>query len=127
MERKSETREIGGRKYTVRQMGAVKGSRLLVKIMKVMGAGDAKSVIAALDDALFVEVMNELAPWTEVEIESNRVVRLSDVLDAHFAGNYADLTEWLIFAVEVNFADFFRSLPRLLGASGGPAAPKAPA
>lgn len=54
------------------------------------------------------------APHTQVLHDaSGRSFTLSEVFDAHFAGNYSALIQWLTAAVEFNLSSFFAALPGL--------------
>jgi hypothetical protein len=118
MERKSQSRSIGGKQYTVRQMGAKQGSRMLVRLMRVVANGldGGKVSLAAiadgLDDDMFIKLVDELAPTTEVDLGDGRVLTFDKVLDLQFAGQYQDMLEWLVFALEVNYSDFFSAFLR---------------
>ena len=130
---KTESKAIGERgfTYTVRQFGAKEGGRMLVFLGKLMGKpiGDAVSagreldletvgrVIAGLADAVseqdFDRLVDAFAKQTDVSggQYTNAVpLNTEGVFDLHFAGAYAELGAWLMFAVEVNYSSFFSEL-----------------
>jgi hypothetical protein len=133
-------KEIGGRRYYVTQLGAKKGRQALARLVKVLGpvmahvvsdakpgaamrsiSGDAlKGALLELSERIseadltyFCETFGE---YTEVELEGGKRPRLTmEMQDLHFAGKYGEMLQWLAFAAEVNFADFFGAL----GVGGG--------
>lgn len=136
MPREKQKTTIGDFAYEVQQLGAIEGMDLYVEVMKVVGPtlasavkGKPLSEIRNLDlaslqiDALietFVEKVSksvfkamclQLAATTEVwgpGIGTSGTL-LNQRFDDHFAGRYAAMSQWLVFAVKVNLADFFGS------------------
>ena len=131
--RKNVTREIRGFSYVVMQLGAGKGREVMLRLAKVTGpaigailaavpggklqnildadvtalgpaVGKIFESLSAQDLAFFCQTFGET---TLVYLEENKHPRVIDVFDEHFAGNYLAMLQWLAFAVEVNFSDFF--------------------
>ena len=50
-----------------------------------------------------------------VHLEDGKLPRLDKVFDDHFAGRTGAMVKWLVFAVEVNFADFLDGAKARLG------------
>lgn len=125
MARETKTKRIGNHNYSVTQLGAIEGRRVLAKLMQLFGgmvggiAGGGKpdmvAGFAALAGAITPEQVDffceTFTPWTQVETSPGKVRMLRDVFDDHFVANYGELVEWLGFCLEVNFASF-------LGGSG---------
>lgn len=131
---KDETKTIGerGYSYTVQQFGAREGGRMLVRLGKLLGkpVGDAVSageslqletvgrVISGLADSIteqdFDQLVDAFSKRTKVtggEYGSKTIpLSTEGVLDLHFAGAYGELVSWLMFAIEVNYADFLSGL-----------------
>ena len=59
-----------------------------------------------LDEEDLTYFCDAFAEKTFVVQPDGKMPRLDNVFDAHFAGHYIDLVQWLAFAVRVNFADF---------------------
>ncbi len=129
-----QTKAIGEFSYEVTPLGAKDGNRVLMKIAKTVGPmfllaagggggvdGIAKSVEAIKDmsEADFEWVIDKLASHTGVVYPDGRVPRLAQIFDGHFAGLYAEEIEWLEFAIDVNFAPFFRGLKAKIAARAG--------
>lgn len=139
--REVKSKQIGKRgfTYTVSQFGAREGSRVLVRLMKILGsiagAGlqqvDKKSLatgsdgnvtlsLAAIGHAItdFADKIGEddfdwlcekFIPTTEVSggtYKQGIPLATDGVFDLHFAGQYAEMGQWLLFAIEVNYASF---------------------
>ena len=110
MMRESKTKVIGGEEYQVTQMGAVKGSQVFVRLVKVLGPlmGDnLEAALSALKEEDVTYLINAFQPYTMIQGKGD----LSGFFDVHFAGKYKEMLEWLFFSVEVNFGSF-------LGANG---------
>ncbi len=121
---KTDSKTIGGLEYRVSQLGAVKGRAVFLRIVKLVGPAIASVVKGGKIDMknvdlgdLFkrVELTEEdltffcdaFAEKTFVVLPDKKAPRLDHVFDAHFAGKYGDMMQWLVFCVSVNFADFF--------------------
>jgi hypothetical protein len=134
---KTEEREIGGLKYRVTQLGAKAGRAALLRIMKTVGPAAAMLQGDDLAGALgkFFENLSEVdldyfcALFGEKSFvfqADGKMPRVDQVFDEHFAGRYLDMIEWLIFAGEVNFADFFRGVGGKIGGVLSVGKPPAP-
>lgn len=120
----SSTRRIGRYEYKVTQLQAIKGRRLLVKLLKALGpAAEALSVssqdnagaligklTAGLDEALVDELCDTFAARSEFQLENGKWMDLAGQFDLHFAGQYGEMAKWLAFAVEVNYGSFLGEL-----------------
>jgi len=75
----------------------------------------AGAFLQNLSDADVAYFCDELAKYTMVCINGEQF-ELSRIFDEHFVGEYAAMVEWLAFALEANFAGFFRDLRARVGA-----------
>ena len=132
----SSTRKIGDTAYRVTQLQAVKGRKLLVKLLKALGpaaeaitdaqSGNVGALLAKLtenlDETLVDELCDVFAASTEYELASGKWVGLGEagIFGLHFAGKYGEMAKWLAFAVEVNYGSFLGDLLK-----GGPGAQSA--
>ncbi len=138
IERKEK--QCGDHVYEVQQFGAKQGRRILVKVFKLLGPalGEAagadkgqtdgatisallRSASESVDVDLFDEVCDAFAQCTRVHLDDKRAPKLDDDdnFDQVFAGNYAEMFQWLAFAFEVNYGSFLgASLAQLARASG---------
>lgn len=116
MARKTESKVIGGDRYAVTQLGARQGQAVALRIMRAVApaavAKDAGAAIGLLvqniSESDLEYVTNALASGTLLYLEGGtKGVSLDSVYDAHFAGRLGVWSEWLVFAVMTNFADFF--------------------
>lgn len=131
--RETKEKQIGTRgfRYHVIQFGAREGGRVLVRLLKMIG-GAAGEAMAGGDDALdgfdlstvgkmignLAETLNEsdfdylvdkFSAVTAVsggEYTAPLQLNTEGVFDLHFAGEYQELGQWLLFCVEVNFGGF---------------------
>lgn len=128
---KTETRRIGPALYYVRQLGALEGQGVLVRLFKILGAalpelvqakagGEAGSLSTAALATLASKIEEEdldyfvrkFAPCTNVHVTEGALktagpAPLDDTRrDALFAGAYGDMFRWLKFCLEVNFGNF---------------------
>lgn len=105
--RQAQTREIDGITYEVTPLGAIKGSQVFVRLLKVLGPVFTSKDVGSLFEHLTEEDMNYLreafAPTTLVMGKG----QLDKIFDIHFAGQMMSMLKWLFFAMEVNFSDFF--------------------
>lgn len=122
---RAEERDIGGLKYKITQLGAVKGRAVALRLVKAIGpafaslAGKGKLEEAlpglfanlSLDENDLTYFCDAFAEKTFVFTADGKMPRLDNVFDVHFAGKYRDMMGWLIACVEVNYSDFFRGLP----------------
>lgn len=125
-------RDIAGRVYQTTLLGSKAGTRMSVRLLKLMGPttssfvdglaggrGDGEQSIAlGVSDALreistrltgdeLLSLMEELAKRTTVTLDAEHQPRLSDIFDEHFSGKYDEMMAWLKFCLEVNFQSFF--------------------
>ncbi len=128
---KNETRTIGEHEYTVYQLGAKEGREILRRLVKVLGAsfdvvarewgtGGFTSNLPAMARGAVAVVENlegpDLVAFCDAFGKSSTVrlgeknPKVADVFDLHFAGNYDEMVLWLVFALEVNYAGFFRGM-----------------
>lgn len=133
----TEEKLIGEHTYFVTQLGALQGRKLLRRLVAIAGPALAELVkelppaskdgrgfdlgalnlstvgaaVEALTERMTEEelehVCNVLAARTEVQLDPERRVPLQSIFDVHFAGRYSAMFQWLAFALEVNFRDFF--------------------
>ena len=99
--RETQTKLIDGVPYTVRQLGALTGR-------KVLARGPS---LRNLDDATMDYICDAFAQSTTIPLAieatkaSSVAIKLSDVFDDHFAGRYGAMMSWLAFCMELNFGD----------------------
>lgn len=119
-----------GRTYTVRTLPARKGWPIAMQLPKLLGgavgalvaqekgATDAAAMAAAFDalgtrladPALFRVILDVLEGLTcdgRLLIDGAK----ADAFDVHFAENYGELIEVIVFAFRVNFSSFFAENP----------------
>lgn len=105
---KSESREIDGFTYEVTQLGAIKGSQVFVRVLRLLGpmvkTKDVGSLFANLQEEDVKYLCDAFAPRTQVM----GVAPLDKCFDFHFAGRYMALVKWLVFCFELNFGDFLK-------------------
>lgn len=132
---KSETREIGGRKFAVTQLGTEEGLRIFFKIGKLIGPSIAEllrewqgqTITKATLGAALAELCNKLEYRDFLELVTlcakctselvtdqdgsvRRVGLEKTISTVAFAGDYLSLLQWLGFCLELNFASFFVGL-----------------
>jgi hypothetical protein len=124
---RTESKIIGGLEYRVSQLPVDAGLEVGVCIARALGpaliaimGGESLATVdkAALGDALAKLSATDLkfvckvfAEKTFVVDGKNKMPRLDNVWDTHFAGRYKALLEWLSFCVQMNASDFLGSLP----------------
>ena len=141
-------KKIGDLIFTVTQLGLLDGSRTLLKLTKAVGPSIEKVAKAVTAGATGTEVlgvvMSALQSLPEAELEaliktfaaSTKVQRpftgtaavtqkLTDCLDDVMGGDYMTLLAWLVFAVEVNYFDFFANAIRTMSKDESPPKEKA--
>lgn len=118
----TETKQIGSYKYTVTQLDALKGRRAFTRLMRIAGpalgelAGaktDIGSAIEKLVERLseddvdhFCDLFAKVTSVSGGDFE-NRSPQLDTIFAKHFAGQYLELVQWLVFCFQVNFSGFF--------------------
>ena len=118
---------IDGHEYNIRQLGALEGRRLWLKLLQVLAAplkslaGAGKfdeatlaqalaAVVENLDDRTAEELYEVFGRNCEVK-EGDRWPQLTGVIfDTHFAGRYVAMSQWLGECVVFNFAGFFEGM-----------------
>ena len=147
MPRKDSETQIGSTRYRVRQLGASTGGELIFRVgMPILaligsslGKGGPKLSVESMQS-----LVKSLSPadlnWTIVHFRETSQVWIVDeaagpdangnpigrwlplgpLYDEHFAGSYRAWLEWLVFAAEANFGDFFGG-----SLAGSPAGEKA--
>jgi hypothetical protein len=129
--RESKTHLINGFNYTVSQLGAKEGRRVLARILRsVAGAataagdlardgGDATEaalsgvakLVENLSDADVDYLCDTFAATTMVGPEGQDVaLPLKDQFNEHFAGKYGDMVKWLWASLETNYGSFLGGL-----------------
>lgn len=122
----TQTKRLGEHEYTVHPLGALKGRKLLVKLIRVMGpalGSDPEKALDALDAGVFEEVCDTFADSSFVTLPSGKAPKVKEVFDLHFAQKYGEMIQWILFSLEVNYGGFFAELGAIgssLGAKGQP-------
>jgi hypothetical protein len=105
--RQAQVREIDGARYEVTPLGAIRGSQVFVRLLKVLGPVFSSKDVSKLFEGLTEDDMNYLvgafSPTTMVMGSG----QLDKIFDIHFAGRMMSMLKWLFFCMEVNYADFF--------------------
>jgi hypothetical protein len=130
---KQESARIGAHTYKVTQLDALKGRRAFTRLAKLLGPAFAQLQGEGTDDEKVARALTSLvdrmseddvdffcdafAELTEVSggAYKKAAPQLDTVFATHFAGNYLEMTRWLIFAMKVNFSSFFGGAGALLG------------
>lgn len=114
-----EAKKIGAHVYGVRKLPAGVGLPVLAKLLNLIGpaikeAQDGDGRMARVVSGLlsneklgeqlqyFAEVFSK---YSTVDT-AGRSVELAGIYDLHFAGNYFELVQWLVFCFEVNHGSF---------------------
>lgn len=130
--RETKSKQIGSRGYTyhVTQFGAKEGGRVLVRLLKMVGAAAGGALSGDDESAFSLEAIGRLLSNLAESVTEDDFDYLCDtfakatnvsggdfkgpvslttdgLFDLHFAGAYAELGQWLMFAIEVNFGSFF--------------------
>lgn len=131
--REVQEKKIGDNTYRVRPMGAREGRRVLARLAQVLGGGLAGIVSAANGggkDAVFqglesiaknfteeqIDYFCEtFTPFTSVRKPDGKEPQLKDCFDDLFACNYWEMSQWLMFCLEVNFGSFLGGNGTLAG------------
>ncbi len=119
--REEKSRKIGNHEYVVRQLPATKAQRLFVRLTKIVGPaiaemaggkaglkGAALFIFGQLNEADVEDITKQMAAMSEVDNKP-----LDKVFEVHFTGKHAELWQWLTFALEVQYQDFFDVLLNL--------------
>lgn len=114
--REEKTKQIGSHSYLVRQLPATQAQRLFVRLSKLVGPalaevtnggaaglkGAAMQLFSQLNEQDVEDITKQMAKMSEVDGR-----QLSACFDVHFTGLHSELWQWLMFALEVQFQDFF--------------------
>ena len=131
MARSTKTITIGRNEYKLITLGATKGAELWLDLLHILaapieslakadGADEAAIVraitgaIRALDHVTANKFYAAFGPVSSVRVpaqtpgDNDRWPTLEGVVfDEHFAGNYVEMSEWLVQSVVFNFLGFF--------------------
>jgi hypothetical protein len=122
---KTETKVIGGFKYTMEQIGAETGEQIVLRLSRPLIAFFAKAAAKGLTEASVAElaisgiepaiqalsgrdlryVRKKLVEKTVVYLPDGKVVRpwpLAEHYDEHFAGRYTDALAFFRWGVQLN-------------------------
>ena len=134
---KTDTRIIGGFKYTMEQVGMETGEQIMLRLSKPVAALFSHAAAKGITEASFREVaMMGIAPAvaalsgkdlryvrkhfaakTQVWLPDGAKLRpwpLTEQYDAHFAGRYIDAANWFRWGIEMNrfFGDALERLEK---------------
>ena len=126
---------IDGVEYEVRMLSATRGTKLLVKLGRMLGPAFAElargegGIDREIDGALFAGTVSALfasADPDEVDaiLKELAEVTLADgkglrpIYDIHFALKIGRLMKWAAFALQVQYEDFFGALAGVLSEAG---------
>lgn len=107
--------EIGGETYIIKPLGAIKGRKVLTRLLRALGgavsAGElgaaVRNALESMDDEMIDFLCEAFGKETRIVRDSGqKPVLQGPVFDDQFAANYSALLEWLICCVQVNFPDF---------------------
>lgn len=122
MLRETRKRVIGDYEYEVTQLGAIRGSAVFVRVMKLLGplfaSKDQAALFAGIQEEDVRYLIDAFGPMTLVVGQG----QLDKIFDLHFAGKYKDMMGWLLFCLEVNYGDFLRGRGLDAAPSAGPQA-----
>lgn len=127
---KVESKQIGKFAYKATQLDAVTGRRAFHRLVRAIGPAWAamthggeeryeKALTKLLQDMSEADLdffCDTFAAVTEVSGGSygKRAPQLDTVFLTHFAGEYFDMVQWLVFCMKLNFASFFAGAAALL-------------
>lgn len=124
----TQEKVIGQNKYSVMQLGGHKSLEVAARLGNMLGdtSGEILSseadwgravgkFLKSLSPENLRYLADAMASHTDVTTPDGKSPRLSDVFDAHFRGRTLEMFQWLIFALEVNFADFLDGIKGFLG------------
>ncbi|HVJ26395.1 MAG TPA: hypothetical protein VM493_02600 [Vicinamibacterales bacterium] len=131
MARSTKQLTIGKHEYELMTLGALKGAELWLDLLRIIAvpiealaskekAGEDEIVTAiaaavrSIDHATAAKFYAAFGPMSKVRVpgqsvgEPERWPTLEGaVFDDHFAGNYVEMTEWLVQSIKFNFLGFF--------------------
>lgn len=120
MARKTESKLIGDCTYKVTQFGALKGQKVLQRLVSFLGvamSGEAKALAELPEDSL-AYLTAEFSAVSEVMLPDGREPLLKNVFDDHFIARYDEMFEWLTFAIRLNYESFFVQALKRAGGLG---------
>lgn len=118
--KEEKTKVIGENTYLVRQLSVTPAQRLFVRVSKLIGpalalaASEGKKGLGAAASEFFARLSED-----EVEMITQQMAAVSEVngkpmkacFELHFSkAGPKELWTWLLFALEVQFGDFFDEL-----------------
>jgi hypothetical protein len=120
--REEKSKKIGNHEYVVRQLPATKAQRLFVRLTKLAGPAIAEItsggkagiktaaalIFGQLNESDVEDITKQMAAMSEVDNKP-----LDKVFEVHFTGKHSELWQWLLFALEVQYQDFFDVLLNL--------------
>lgn len=127
----SQSKEIKGHRYTVRMLDPLVANDLLIDIGEIIGpaigafvASEGKDhktnadmihegiggLFRRLSKEKMRETLDELAKVTDVRVKGDKEPTLDSIFTVHFRGRVGAMHEWFVFALGVQFADFFDSI-----------------
>lgn len=121
------TKDIGDYTYAVKQLDALKGRKVFVRLANVLGPAfeglgkgeDAVEkalgkLLASLREDDMEYFCKQFAPSTMVlggeYADDPRSLQSDLFFGTHFAGKYLDMIEWLIHCVQANYSSFFQGI-----------------
>jgi hypothetical protein len=127
--RETKTLSLGPSNYQVTQLGALAGSKVLLRAGRLVGSAitgrqDVESflreILGGISDEDLDFVRNEFAKNTVIlqTLADNKqsIIKLpmAENLDDHFANRYGDMIRWLVFCFKFNFESFLAEVGDLL-------------
>ncbi len=116
LETKSKT--IGDHDYKVTQLGAGKGRKVLVRLLKTCGPafalaaqGNPTEALGKLASDLDEETLDYLVEAFAARTELDGI-GLAGIMELHFAANYGEMLEWLGFCIQLNYSSFLSALAK---------------
>lgn len=118
---------IGESQFEITQLGAVKGKRVLNRLMKVLAGASSgmlggkdggepdvvaiiEGAVEGLDDDTLDYICQSFGEKTTIVSGNKRQTLVANGneagFDLVFAGNYAAMIEWLIVCIRLNYSDF---------------------
>ncbi len=116
--RTTQSKKIGDFTYEVTQLGAITGSKVFVRLLRMIGPAfvgknaDLGRIFESLKEEDVQFLYDTFAPLTFIP----GVGQLDKSFDFHFVGRYMAMVQWLIFCLQVNYGDFLKG--KDLGAVG---------
>lgn len=135
LEDRKQSKTLDGVVYEVTPLPFGVGKTALMRLLKIASPvlsgvfkenttqGMASALFGSLPEHLSDEDVSYFAglfgPYSQYQDESGNWIKLvTGAQDMHFSGRYMAFLQWLIFACEVNFADFFRGITAAGGGAG---------